>query len=161
MNTKDIVMIFLVLIVSLPIVATMIPTGPFNFMMVSGTSMEPTITENDIIVVKETDNGIAKVGDIISYSHFFEDADKRVIVTHRIVEIAEEGYITRGDAYEMADNYIVNPENVRGIMQLKIPYLGGVAKFAAKPTGLIILVIVPALIYIASEIYSMIEYRGN
>ncbi|HII92465.1 MAG TPA: hypothetical protein HA262_09935 [Methanosarcina sp.] len=45
------IFIILLIFVALPIICTMIPTGPIKFMTVTGSSMEPTITESNIIVV--------------------------------------------------------------------------------------------------------------
>lgn len=58
------------------------------FKVVTG-SMEPTIKENDVIIVKSVDN--YEVDDIVTYS----SADS--FITHRIVQITNENYITKGD----------------------------------------------------------------
>ena len=67
------------------------------FEIVSG-SMSPTIEKGDMILVKlDTDY---KVGDIIS----FKEDDS--VITHRIVEIKENSYVTKGDSNNTLDNPI-------------------------------------------------------
>lgn len=138
-----------------PIVATMIPTGSVKFMTVTGTSMEPTITASDIIVV-DTAKTQPVVGDIVSYRHTFEE-NQKFIITHRVVGVEKRGYRTRGDAYTKPDSYMVAPEDVIGIMRFKIPYLGGVVHFAGTSKGLLSLVIFPALILIVQELREIIR----
>ncbi|MCM1987122.1 signal peptidase I [Methanococcoides seepicolus] len=146
---------------TMPIIATMVPTGSLHFMMVSGTSMEPTITASDIVVVNAVDSGGPELGDIISYRHYLEDRDEPVVIIHRIVGFSNDGYRTKGDAYDVADSYVVKPEDIVGVMCLKIPYLGGLPRFASTSKGLIMLVIIPAVIVITSEIYSIFDCRGT
>jgi signal peptidase len=145
----------------MPIIATMVPTGSLHFMMVSGTSMEPTITASDIVVVNAVDSASPELGDIISYCHYLECGDEPVVITHRIVGFSNDGYRTKGDAYDVADSYVVKPEDIVGIMRLKIPYLGGLPRFASTSKGLIMLVIIPAVIVITSEIYSIFDCGGT
>ena len=71
--------------------------GYTYFEIVSG-SMSPTIEKGDMILVKlDTEY---KVGDIIS----FKDNDS--IITHRIIEINDNNYVTKGDANNSPDNPI-------------------------------------------------------
>ena len=60
--------------------------------------MSPTIEKGDMILVKlDTDYN---VGDIISFK------DNGTIITHRIIEINDNNYVTKGDANNTADNPI-------------------------------------------------------
>lgn len=147
------------IVVIVPMVATMIPTSSVKFMTVTGTSMEPTITASDIIVVDITKTQPV-VGDIVSYHHTFEE-NQKFIVTHRVVEVEKGKYITKGDAYTKADGYTVTPEDVIGIMRFKIPYLGGLVHFAGTSKGLLTLVILPALILIVQELREIIRLMGR
>jgi len=157
-KTETLILVLLV-IVAMPIICTMIPTGPVRFMTVTGTSMEPTITASDIIVV-DTAKAQPVVGDIVSYHHTFEE-NQRFIVTHRVVGVEKGGYRTRGDAYTKADSYIVAPEDILGVMRFKIPYLGGIVHFAGTSNGLLSLVIFPALILIVQELREIIQLIGR
>ena len=69
-------------------------------------SMEPTFAVNGIAIIKEVDdmNDIA-VDDIVTFRVYSNDGDVNN-VTHRIVEISEDGIITtKGDNNQVADMY--------------------------------------------------------
>lgn len=70
----------------------------YYFFEVASSSMESELHINDLIVVKSYDN--YKVGDIITYK--VDDS----YVTHRIVSIADDGIITKGDANGACDEMI-------------------------------------------------------
>ena len=74
------------------------------FEIISG-SMSPTIEKGDMILVKL--DTVYKVGDIVS----FKDNDS--IITHRIVEINDNYYVTKGDANNTLDNPI-NKDQIIG-----------------------------------------------
>lgn len=154
MNKKNAFAVILLIIGIAPIICTMIPTGPLHFMTVTGTSMEPAITSNDIIVVDSRETFI-ELGTIISYYYQFEDNPSPFTITHRVIGFTPEGYRTKGDACANADSYVVAPEDVIGVMRFKIPYLGALIHFANTLTGLLILVIAPTLILIIQEIRNL------
>ncbi|AKB21137.1 Signal peptidase I [Methanosarcina sp. WH1] len=127
-------------------------------MTVTGNSMEPTITESDIVVV----NTLATrpdVGDIVSFRHAFEvnGENQTLIVTHRVVKVVDEGYVTQGDAYSKPDGFIVASENVVGVLFFRIPYIGALVHFAGTMIGLLALVILPALLLIHQEVREIIR----
>ncbi|WP_440953372.1 signal peptidase I [Methanococcoides sp. FTZ1] len=155
MNVINTISTMLVIIVTMPMIFTMVPMGPVHFMTVTGFSMEPTITASDIIVVTATNSQDLAVGDIISYRHQVDT--QKYIVTHRIVSVANGGYRTKGDACAEADSYIVAPGDVVGTVRFKIPFLGTLVHFAATTRGLVTLVIMPAIIVIILEIRNSIR----
>ncbi|AKB35716.1 Signal peptidase I [Methanosarcina siciliae C2J] len=151
MNTKDILNLILLIILIAPLIGTMIPMDSIHFMTVMGTSMEPVITSDDIIVISSGKTSV-ELGTIISYYYHFEDNSSPSVITHRVIGFAPEGYRTKGDACANADNYVVAPEDVIGVMRFKIPYLGALIHFANTLMGLFMLVILPAIILIIQEI---------
>ena len=162
MKVKNTLAFIFIFIIVMPIIATMLPTGPVKFMTVTGNSMEPTITESDIVVV----NTLATqpdVGDIVSFRHAFEVDGKNqtLIVTHRVVNVAKQGYITQGDAYAKPDGFTVAPEDVVGIMFLKIPYIGVLVHFVRTKIGLLAFVILPAVILIFQEVIEIVRILKN
>lgn len=86
MDYKTVVL--LVILVALILLTTLTPVGIAN---VNGDSMEPTLYKGDLFLVLPSDD--YEVGDII----VFKSEKNRRLVTHRIVEEKEEGYITKGD----------------------------------------------------------------
>lgn len=156
MKLTDVLTTIFIIIVIIPIIATIVPTGPVHFMTVTGSSMKPTITENDIIVVIPIKKQPV-IGDIISYHHKFEE-NQTFVITHRIVAVVKGGYRTKGDAYTKPDSYTVATEDLIGIMRFKIPYLGALVHFAGTSKGLLTLVIFPAMILIIQELREIIGF---
>lgn len=70
----------------------------YTFFQIGSNSMSPTITTNDLIIVHLNED--IKEGDIITY----EDGD--MFVTHRVIEVNDTGYITKGDANQSEDQAI-------------------------------------------------------
>ena len=159
MNTINTISAILFIIIIMPLMGVIVPTGSIHFMTISGVSMEPTISESDIIIVTPVDTSQLAVGDIISYRHLFENAQRSATITHRIVGMADGGYRTKGDSHAQADEYTVAPEDVVGIMQFKIPYLGMLVHFADTASGLVILVLAPAMLIIGTEVHKIMKHK--
>ncbi len=66
--------------------------------------------------------------------------------------ITNEGFITKGDANEDPDTWIVKKENVTGKVISTIPYIGCIGHFARTPIGFTLLIIIPATLLIITEI---------
>lgn len=109
-----------------------------TFIIVSG-SMEPELSEGDIIIVKKCEENDLKENDIISYRTGQSE------ITHRIVQIetTEKGkrYITKGDNNIIVDNEPVKYENIEGKYIGKISYLGKVILLFNNKILLIVLII--------------------
>ena len=84
----------------------------YSVLVVGSGSMESTIMEGDLILIKDT--GDYKIGDIVT---FFQEGDT-VPTTHRIVMYDESGdemaYVTRGDFTGEKDRQSVAKSNVVG-----------------------------------------------
>ena len=79
----------------------------YSFFKVATGSMEPNISENDIIIVK--DNSDYQVDDVITYK------ENDSYITHRIVAINNDNLITKGDANNTNDE-AVNKSQVLGVV---------------------------------------------
>ena len=110
-------------------------------------SMEPAIPVGSVVVIKPVDPETLKVGDIICFQ-FSEPTS----ITHRIINITNEGFITKGDANEDPDQWIVKKENVIGKAVFTIPFIGYIGYFVRTPIGFILLIIIPASLIIIIEI---------
>lgn len=122
--------------------------GTSMLRVVSG-SMEPTIRDGAVILVKEVDCDSLKVGDAISF-YAIDPAIAGEINTHRIVEIAvdEEGqrcFITKGDANRIEDPYAVYDENVLGKVIFDSKILGLFIGVVASKYGFILFILLPLL----------------
>ena len=94
-------------------------------------SMEDVISVNDLVIYKQQSE--YAVGDIISYN------TGSSLVTHRIVELTETGYITQGDANNTPDSPIL-AEQVVGEVLVIVPGVGAGIEFAQSPMGMMILI---------------------
>lgn len=110
-------------------------------------SMEDTILPNDMVIVHRRPE--YEVNDIVMYR------GNSSTVTHRIIELGENGYITKGDANNTDDGEIPR-ERVVGKVICIIPRVGAVISFFQAPLGMLILVLVLLLII---ELPSLIKRK--
>ena len=144
----------IVLIISvLTILASRI--GSTHFLVVLSGSMSPTINMGDLVIVTPTDSQDIKVNDIIA----FKDTDKKFPTTHRVIEITDQGFKTKGDANEDPDSRIVKPNEVIGKVAFKIPYAGYFVHYARSKLGFLFLILIPGIVIIIAEIRNILKYR--
>lgn len=88
----------------------------------------------------------------------FHDKENRV-VTHRIASIETKDNVrsitTKGDANRSDDFDTIAPEQIIGKVTLTIPKLGFLVAFGKSLPGLIIMVIVPAALFIVDEMFKL------
>ncbi|MGX4598551.1 signal peptidase I [Faecalimicrobium sp. JNUCC 81] len=90
-------------------------------------SMEPTYYPGDLVIVKNKTRAKLEEKDVITF------IDDNEIVTHRIIEKTTEGYKTKGDNNDVEDAKILKDKDVIGEVSFKIPKVGYVVQFLAKP----------------------------
>jgi len=112
-------------------------------------SMLPTISSGDLVLVKEVDVEKLEQGDVIAFR------EGTSVVTHRIVEVMNEGdakrFRTKGDNNNVADPLLVRPEMVEGVYLLGIPGLGRAAMFIQTPVGMTLVIALPLILFVAYE----------
>ncbi|CEN80571.1 signal peptidase I [Paraclostridium sordellii] len=94
-----------------------------TYTVLSG-SMEPEFYPGDMVVTKHKDKANINVNDIVTYKD-----NEGVIITHRIIEETDEGYITKGDNNNVKDAGILKAENIIGKVKFSIPKIGYVMNF--------------------------------
>lgn len=110
-------------------------------------SMAPTLRAGDLAVLRSTDADSVAPGDIIL---FRDEGGARVL--HRVVGgSAEEGWITQGDANGGADPGSVPAGAVVGELVLRLPFAGAALAKLRGPLGIVLLVVLPSAIVLASE----------
>ena len=107
------------------------PFGCGISVVLSG-SMEPELSVNDLVFVRESDS--YEVGDIVVYQ------DGGTLVIHRIVSINGEEIITKGDANDIADDPI-NISVIKGRAVWNVPHIGAAALFLKTPACAVLLLI--------------------
>jgi len=124
-----------------------------SYVVLSG-SMEPTISAGDAVVVRDVEPSSIESGAVITYVR----SEGSTPITHRVVEVldGEDGlaFRTKGDANEDHDPEPVPAERVTGEVWFAIPYLGHVVMFANTPTGFAVMVGLPVVALLASELYA-------
>lgn len=110
-------------------------------------SMEDKISAGDLIITFNKNN--YKIDDIIMYRYDNET------ITHRVYEIVENGYITKGDANELPDDYVVLKNDVIGKVNIIIPKYGYFVHWVKFKGGLFILIGSATLIF---SLYFFVKY---
>lgn len=123
-----------------------LPFG-YKFYLVQSGSMEPTIKTGSLIISKQQPS--YQPNDIITFQ------SKNSTITHRLIEIKEDQYFTKGDANDAPDFQPIKPDLILGKVILKLPLIGKPIAFAKTKEGFIILIIIPATIIVYSEILAI------
>lgn len=124
----------------------------YNFYVVMSGSMEPNIKTGSIVGTIEKEE--YKVNDVITV---MVDNNPNNTYTHRIVEIKEDSYVTKGDANKSNDADLASKDSVLGSVFVNIPLIGYIVNFAKQPTGFIVMVVIPAIIIISLELNTVKE----
>lgn len=114
----------------------------YNYKTVLTGSMEPAIPVGSIVITKEKSS--YEIEDIISFQ------EEGAIITHRIISIDRERYITKGDANNVADTEEVQQKQILGKVILTIPLLGYLVMWLMSPVGIISLFMIIGIWYIAT-----------
>ncbi|RDZ38207.1 MULTISPECIES: signal peptidase I [Haloferax] len=131
-----------------------------SYTVLSG-SMSPTFDAGDVVVVRDVSPADISEGDIITYraagSAITDERTDRV--THRVVAVDRSGdspvFRTKGDANEDIDSDPVAADRVVGRVWFRVPYLGLAAQFAQSQLGLVLFVIIPGVLLVVTELYSL------
>ena len=114
-------------------------------------SMEPAYHTGSVLLVDKNQKAKVKVGDTIAFTRGGE------YIAHRIMKTCDEGYITKGDANDSCDPWIVAHNEVKGKVVMSIPKLGYVFKSLAGTAGIII----AACLLIAMGLSTLIVYEDE
>jgi signal peptidase len=121
--------------------------------IVQSGSMEPALPVGSVVFTKSSPE--YQKGDIITF-----DVDGKLI-THRIADIEDDKFQTKGDANEEADIGSITEEQIVGKSFINVPYVGYLADFVRTPRGFVMLVVIPAAIIIYEEIKAILRELKN
>jgi signal peptidase len=113
-------------------------------------SMEPELKVGSVVVTRPVAAEEIKAGDIIT---FYPPASGQ-LTSHRVIAVADGlpvHFLTKGDANEDADPFVVPAENVTGKVCIHLPYFGYAAQFIKTPLGILLTLCLPGLVIIAME----------
>ena len=103
------------------------------YVIISG-SMEPELPVGSVCLV-DCQQKEPEAGDIISYKA------KDTIITHRVIEKTDDGYITKGDSNSVADPGIVKSKQIFGTVICSIPQVGYAVMFMRTLKGIVLTII--------------------
>lgn len=126
-----------------------------RFLTINGTSMNPSITRDDIIFISPVDAQSLKIGDVITYRRII--GGNGVTITHRIIYIHDGIIRTKGDNLEFPDRQDIVYKDVVGKVVAKIPYVGYLIRFVRSNIGYLIFIFIPTILLVIKEIKNMIQ----
>lgn len=159
---KILLTIFVILIVSVILIQRIFNNnvslfGYRIFTIVTG-SMEPDYKVYDVIISKSVEPDTINIGDDLVYLGS-EGTFAGKIVTHRVInkEVIDSKitFTTQGIANSGVDP-AVDEDQIYGIVQSKSLILSFASKLVSHPIGFMFLILVPASILIATEMYERI-----
>ena len=105
----------------------------WDAVVVTSGSMSPKLRSGDVIFIEAHPEEMLGQRSVIT----FRGADDG-LVTHRVFEtrVADESYVTKGDANPGPDADLVHRDQVVGVGRLVVPFLGLPVVWAARATSL-------------------------
>ena len=119
-------------------------TSGYFCAIISSGSMAPTVSVNDLLLVKG--EASYKTEDIITYV-----SSQGGLITHRVKELSEHGYITKGDANNIIDEEIA-AKRVLGRVVFVLPGFGGAIDGILSPVGITLLICICILWWLIQRI---------
>lgn len=113
-------------------------------------SMEPELKVGSMVITRPVEPEKIRAGDIIT---FYSPLSER-LTSHRVIAVEQASplhFLTKGDANEDADPFVVPARNVVGKVCLHISYFGYIIQFVKTPLGFLLTICVPGLIVIITE----------
>lgn len=159
---KKIINVITTIIMAVVVILACIFFAPRVFgitpMAVLSGSMEPTFHVGSLVFVKNAELSEVAVGDPIT----FKMADGETLVTHRAIEVTDEGIKTQGDANESEDGGLVNQSNFVGkAFEFSIPFMGYLAVYMNTKSGIIILVAIVIASLLLSYLPDLFEKKSE
>ncbi len=147
---NNIILISLVIILILVFYAKyikrepVVKLGSYGILIVLTNSMEPTIQENEFIIIKESEQ--YELNDIVTYM----DLDG-MLITHRIFQIDESSFLAKGDNNSIVDG------------NMDIERIQGKVIYHSKALGIFVLdylkIVLMAYLVFVFVIYGVAKFR--
>jgi signal peptidase I len=133
-------------------VAWIVPFGGRALSVMSG-SMSPAIETGDVVVSRGVSPLEIRRGDVIT---FRDPTDSERLITHRVKEIRISGgearFVTKGDANNSAERWVVAADGEVGLVVYRLPKLGYALAGLGHPFAKLLLVALPAVLLGAYEL---------
>lgn len=100
--------------------------GNTSYIIVMGKSMEPTLKQGDLVILKRANS--YSVGDILSYI-----SPHGPIIIHRVVGLEDGAFILKGDNHTSVDPWPVTQDMTLGRLVFSIPRVGATLSSLKNP----------------------------
>jgi len=136
----------------------------FGAYVIISESMVPKINVNDAVITMRVSEKHIHKNDIITF--LSKDIETMgTPITHRVVGIVYEdkdnkkvlGYRTKGDNNNTQDFALIKPDEVLGKVYLRLPKVGYLQSFLTKPSGWLLLIVLPCFLIIGNDIYKIVK----
>src|SRR5689334_14450098 len=104
--------------------------GQASYVVVNGISMEPGFHRGDLVIVRTA--AAYQPGDIVTY----RNAELNAFVIHRIIGIAGDHYVFKGDNNSWIDTYRPTRAELIGKLWIHIPKLGKTMQWLRLPVNM-------------------------
>lgn len=90
-----------------------------------------------------------KIGQVITFNR------GNITITHRVYDIRNGKFVTKGDANIAADPELVSKSSIIGRDIVTVPWIGRLSALVKTPIGFIAILGVPTLLFVAYEIWQI------
>lgn len=116
-------------------------------------SMEPSMSIGDLVIVHREKE--YRVGDIVVFD------SGGLSVTHRILEKAQEGFVTKGDANNVPDKELLSENHIIGKVAVVIPMVGKAVLFLKNPAGMMLIMMLAIWLIWGADVVRMVKGPGG
>lgn len=138
----------------------------YKVLVVKSGSMTPAIGVGSLIFVLPQNSVISPfMTEIPKYFSqdvvLFKNTESDFLITHRIINWYQKNgsvfYKTKGDANNTPDQNLVSQNNILGKVMFSVPYIGYVVDFARMPYGYFLMIVIPCMYIIFSQIMVLLS----
>lgn len=123
------------------------------FTVVTG-SMKPVYDVGDVLISKSVDPSTIKVGDTISY-YGERGQVKDKVITHQVTKVVEENgeyYFHAKGLTNLVEDPVIYEDQIFGVVVYRSLILSTIYKIVSTKVGFYLLIIIPIMFIIGSEI---------
>nr|WP_243864318.1 signal peptidase I [Paenibacillus castaneae] len=122
-------------------------------------SMVPVFEPGSIVIAREIKADQIVPNDIVAFK---DPRDTSKLITHRVVQVNQNNgslsFVTKGDANDSEDPFVVPADNLTGKVNYWVPYAGYILQFSKSSTGIkLFLIIIPGSLFILGQLLKIIK----
>ena len=125
----------------------------WTVLVVLSGSMEPSLPTGGLAFVEPVDPAAIQVGDVVTFP---VPGNPGALVSHRVTSIEQVSgqpvLLTKGDANVEPDSWRTPASSVKGKVSVSLPYLGHVSQMLRTQWGFVVLLVVPGMLIVLSEL---------